>query len=65
MRLMAISEAAAIPLRENPLSEDEVLGYDEFGIPKCSDHRPSAIAAILFQEAERDLYIGDCQNGGT
>ena len=32
--LLAISEAAAkIPLREKALSEDEVLGYDEFGIP--------------------------------
>ncbi|MER8502213.1 type II toxin-antitoxin system VapB family antitoxin [Mesorhizobium sp. M0904] len=33
-RLMAIAERAArIPEREDAMSEDEILGYDELGIP--------------------------------
>ncbi|OBQ70459.1 type II toxin-antitoxin system VapB family antitoxin [Mesorhizobium erdmanii] len=33
-RLMAIAESAGrIPKRENAMTEDEILGYDEFGIP--------------------------------
>jgi antitoxin VapB len=33
-RLMAISDSAGkIPKRENAMTEDEILGYDEFGIP--------------------------------
>lgn len=33
-RLMAISDRAAqIPKRENAMTEDEILGYDELGIP--------------------------------
>lgn len=32
--IMAIVERARqIPERENPMSEDEILGYDEFGAP--------------------------------
>jgi antitoxin VapB len=33
-RLLAISESAGqIPKRENAMTDDEILGYDEFGIP--------------------------------
>ncbi|CCV08655.1 conserved hypothetical protein [Mesorhizobium metallidurans STM 2683] len=33
-RLMAIAERAAqIPEREDAMSDDEILGYDELGIP--------------------------------
>lgn len=33
-RLMAISDSAGkIPRRENAMTDDEILGYDEFGIP--------------------------------
>jgi antitoxin VapB len=33
-RLMAISESAGkISKRENAMTDDEILGYDEFGIP--------------------------------
>jgi antitoxin VapB len=33
-KLMAIVERASrIPERDNPMSEDEILGYDEFGAP--------------------------------
>ncbi len=33
-RLMAISDSAGrIPRRENALTDDEILGYDESGIP--------------------------------
>ncbi len=33
-RLMAISDSAAqIPKRENAMTEDEILGYDDLGIP--------------------------------
>jgi antitoxin VapB len=33
-RLMAISDRAGkIPKRENAMTDDEILGYDEFGIP--------------------------------
>lgn len=28
-----IKSASQIPQRENPMSEDEILGYDEFGAP--------------------------------
>jgi antitoxin VapB len=32
--IMAIVERASqIPERENPMGEDEILGYDEFGAP--------------------------------
>jgi antitoxin VapB len=34
LRLMAIADSAGkVPKRENPMTDDEVLGYDEFGIP--------------------------------
>jgi antitoxin VapB len=33
-RLMAIADSAGnVPERENALTDDEILGYDEFGIP--------------------------------
>jgi antitoxin VapB len=33
-RLMAIAESARkIPGRKNAMTDDEILGYDEFGIP--------------------------------
>ncbi|MBZ9864861.1 MULTISPECIES: type II toxin-antitoxin system VapB family antitoxin [unclassified Mesorhizobium] len=33
-RLMAISDSGAqIPRRENAMTEDEILGYDDLGIP--------------------------------
>ncbi|TPN50835.1 MULTISPECIES: type II toxin-antitoxin system VapB family antitoxin [unclassified Mesorhizobium] len=33
-RLLAISESAGkVPKRENAMTDDEILGYDEFGIP--------------------------------
>jgi antitoxin VapB len=33
-RLMAISDSAGqVPKRENAMTEDEILGYDELGIP--------------------------------
>ncbi|TKB29901.1 MAG: protein transcription factor, partial [Mesorhizobium sp.] len=33
-RLMAIAERAArIPERQDAMSDDEILGYDELGIP--------------------------------
>jgi antitoxin VapB len=33
-RLMAIAESARkIPERKNAMTDDEILGYDEFGIP--------------------------------
>ncbi|WFP65528.1 MULTISPECIES: type II toxin-antitoxin system VapB family antitoxin [unclassified Mesorhizobium] len=33
-RLMAISDSAAqVPKRENAMTEDEILGYDEHGAP--------------------------------
>lgn len=32
-RLMAISDRAAAKLKPSNLSDDEILGYDEFGIP--------------------------------
>ncbi|TIP93607.1 MAG: protein transcription factor, partial [Mesorhizobium sp.] len=33
-RLMAIAETAAqIPKRQDAMTEDEILGYDELGIP--------------------------------
>ncbi|PWJ94449.1 antitoxin VapB [Mesorhizobium loti] len=34
VRLMEISEQAGqIPVRDHPMTEDEILGYDELGIP--------------------------------
>ncbi|RUX90362.1 protein transcription factor [Mesorhizobium sp. M7D.F.Ca.US.004.03.1.1] len=34
VRLMEISEQAGqIPMRDHPMTEDEILGYDELGIP--------------------------------
>ncbi|ESY65593.1 type II toxin-antitoxin system VapB family antitoxin [Mesorhizobium sp. B283B1A] len=34
MRLLEISEQASrIPKRDHPMTEDEILGYDELGIP--------------------------------
>ncbi|MER9304931.1 type II toxin-antitoxin system VapB family antitoxin [Mesorhizobium sp. M0293] len=33
-RLMAIADSAGkVPKRENAMTDDEILGYDEFGIP--------------------------------
>ncbi|QND63153.1 type II toxin-antitoxin system VapB family antitoxin [Mesorhizobium loti] len=33
-RLMAIADSAGkVPRRENAMTDDEILGYDEFGIP--------------------------------
>lgn len=32
-RLLAISDRAAAKLKPSSLSDDEILGYDEFGIP--------------------------------
>jgi len=33
-RLVAIADSAGnVPERENALTDDEILGYDEFGIP--------------------------------
>ncbi|GLQ79652.1 hypothetical protein GCM10007881_31710 [Mesorhizobium huakuii] len=33
-RLMAIADSAGkIPKRENAMTDDEILGYDELGIP--------------------------------
>lgn len=34
VRLMEISEQSGrIPARDDPMTEDEILGYDELGIP--------------------------------
>ncbi len=34
VRLMEISEQSGrIPVRDHPMTEDEILGYDELGIP--------------------------------